>query len=351
MIDKNCIITDIYKKTFHFIFPTATSRGIYRERTSFFIKIKSKENNNYIGIGECAPLPLLSQENPNNYQDMLQRACSLYCHTGRIDYKALRAYPSILFGLETAERQFLRKGSTALSDTPFAKGKQPIKINGLVWMGTYNEMKKRIDEKINKGFSCIKLKIGAIDFDKEINLIKYIRELYDKNKLEIRVDANGAFDADRALDKLNVLSKYDIHSIEQPIKQGQWKKMAMISKISPIDVALDEELIGINTKKDKEELLDIIKPKYIVIKPSLHGGFYGTKEWIELAKQRGVKYWITSALESNVGLNAIAHLCAEVNNNTTDIIPQGLGTGLLYNDNIDMPLHIEGEKLWYSKSL
>ena len=260
----------------------------------------------------------------------------------------MRTYPSILFGLETAFAQLEAHGSTVLFDTPFGRGEVGISINGLVWMGSFDEMYQRIEAKLQQGFHCVKLKIGAIDFDKELELIRHIRESFSKKQIELRVDANGAFTPNNALQRLEALAKYDIHSIEQPIKQHQWKAMARLCAISPLPIALDEELIGVNVKSMKADLLDTIQPQYIILKPSLHGGMYGTEEWLQLAEERGIGSWITSALESNVGLNAIAHFCAKVYGSHITT-PQGLGTGQLFTDNITMPLEIRGDELWAIK--
>jgi L-alanine-DL-glutamate epimerase-like enolase superfamily enzyme len=253
----------------------------------------------------------------------------------------------MLFGLETALLN-LQTGSTMLFDTPFGRGEEGIPINGLVWMGTFEEMRERIEQKLAQGFHCVKLKIGAIDFNQELELLKKIRSRYSRWEIELRVDANGAFSPDDALQKLEQLSLYDIHSIEQPIRQGQWGDMAFLCRESPIPIALDEELIGVNDSYSKGQLLDIIKPAYIILKPSLHGGMSGTKEWIDMANDRHIGSWITSALESNVGLNAIAHLTAYLYGPHIQR-PQGLGTGQLFIDNIPMPLEIKGDKLWYKQ--
>lgn len=240
-------------------------------------------------------------------------------------------------------------GSTALSETPFSRGEEGIPINGLVWMGSFEEMYARLEEKLQQGFHCVKLKIGAIDFSRELELVRHIRKHFSKEQIELRVDANGGFTPENAMQRLRDLAKYDIHSIEQPVKQHQWREMAFLCKESPLPIALDEELIGVNQPEQKARLLDTIHPAYIVLKPSLHGGMMGCREWIRLARERGIGSWITSALESNVGLNAIAHFCAEVYGPHITM-PQGLGTGLLYMDNIDRPLEIIGDKLWYLKN-
>lgn len=233
----------------------------------------------------------------------------------------------------------------SLYDTPFARGEEGITINGLVWMGTYDEMLVRLEEKLKSGFHCVKLKIGAIDFFKELDLIKRIRQVYSKEQIELRVDANGGFTPENAMSRLEALAQYDIHSIEQPIRQHQWPKMASLCRESPLPIALDEELIGVNVRSMKQALLDTIRPQYIVLKPSLHGGIYGCREWIQMASERGIGSWITSALESNVGLSAIAHFCAKTYGPGVSM-PQGLGTGQLFTDNIPMPLQIKGEKIF-----
>ncbi len=339
---------DISSKTLHFKQPAGTSRGVYTTHRSYYVTL---EKDGVKGVGECSILPDLSCDAMPwpRYEAVLRKTCELVEQMGGIPYEMLRPYPSILFGLETAFAQVDAHGSTALSDTPFARGEEGIPINGLVWMGTFEEMYARLEEKLQQGFHCVKLKIGAIDFSRELELVRHIREHFSKDQIELRVDANGGFTAENAMERLNKLAKYDIHSIEQPVKQHQWKEMAFLCKESPLPIALDEELIGVNLPEQKARLLDTIHPAYIVLKPSLHGGMMGCREWIRLANERGIGSWITSALESNVGLNAIAHFCAEVYGPHITM-PQGLGTGLLYTDNIDRPLTIIGDKLWYLKN-
>jgi o-succinylbenzoate synthase len=291
-------------------------------------------------------LPKLSCDDLSDYDSVLRQLCDDVCARDGIDVDALRDYPSMLFGLEMAWCQLHRGGSTALSDTPFARGEEGIPINGLVWMGDFDTMAMRLEQKLAQGFSCVKIKIGAIDFSDEMALIRRLRDRYGSDRIELRVDANGAFSADEAMDRLERLATNDIHSIEQPIMAGQWQEMARLCESSPLSIALDEELIGVNTLERKRELLDTIRPRYIILKPSLHGGMAGCREWVQLARERGIGSWITSALESNVGLNAIAHLAAELYGPAITM-PQGLGTGQLFTDNIDMPLAIRGDKLWY----
>ncbi len=335
---------NITERILHFKQPAGTSRGVYTERKIWLVEMKEGERK---GIGECAPLPQLSCDDIPHYAETLRMFCDQIEQTGVIDYQALRPYPSMLFGLESAWAQLRVNGSAKLFDTPFGRGEEGIKINGLVWMGTFEEMYQRIEEKIQAGFHCVKLKIGAIDWEREISLIKFIRQHFTKEQIELRVDANGGFTPQEAMRKLEQLATYDIHSIEQPIKQHQWKEMVRLCHETPLPIALDEELIGINDTTNKIELLDTIRPQYIILKPSLHGGMHGSEEWINLAQERSIGSWITSALESNIGLNAIAHFAAKVYGPHISM-PQGLGTGQLFTDNIPMPIEIRGEKLYFN---
>ena len=338
---------DISERTLHFKQPAGTSRGVYTTRHSYYLTLTSAEHPGIRGVGECATLPDLSCDAKPEYELTLRQVCQMVEQMGRIPYDMIRAYPSITFGLETAFADFFRQCPAidvpawatylaSLYDTPFARGEEGITINGLVWMGTYDEMLARLEEK---------LKIGAIDFFKELDLIKRIRQVYSKEQIELRVDANGGFTPENAMSRLEALAQYDIHSIEQPIRQHQWPKMAALCRESPLPIALDEELIGVNVRSMKQALLDTIHPQYIVLKPSLHGGIYGCREWIQMASERGIGSWITSALESNVGLSAIAHFCAKTYGPGVSM-PQGLGTGQLFTDNIPMPLEIKGEKIF-----
>ena len=374
---------DISERTLHFKQPAGTSRGVYTTRHSYYLTLTSDELpgvEGVEGVGECATLPDLSCDAKPEYAVTLRQVCQMVEQMGRIPYDMIRAYPSITFGLETAFASFFdaakkfleivpaegassssemlkQKGVsvpagmenlTDLFDSPFGRGEEGITINGLVWMGTYEEMLARLEEKLQAGFHCVKLKIGAIDFFKELDLIKRIRDVYTQEQVELRVDANGGFLPENAMSQLEALAKYDIHSIEQPIKQHQWPKMAQLCRETPLPIALDEELIGVNVRSMKEALLDTIRPQYIILKPSLHGGIYGCNEWIQLASQRGIGSWITSALESNIGLHAIAHYAAKVYGPNVEM-PQGLGTGQLFTDNIPMPLEIRGDKLFVVK--
>ena len=339
---------EIEERTLHFKQPAGTSRGVYTERRIWLVTVT---DGSAVGIGECAPLPKLSCDDIPNYEEVLRHFCDEVEKTGEIPYEALRDYPSMLFGLETALYEVRRKkeeGRDVLFDTPFSRGEVGIPINGLVWMGTFDEMRARIEQKLEQGFRCVKLKIGAIDFDAELELIKQIRGRFSHHEVELRVDANGAFRFDEALYKLELLSQYALHSIEQPIKAGQWANMAELCRESPLPIALDEELIGVNDPEQKRQMLNIIKPRYIILKPSLHGGMMGVREWVDIARDMGIGSWITSALESNIGLNAIAQLCSDIYGDAIKM-PQGLGTGQLFTDNIPMPLEIRGDQLWRSE--
>lgn len=332
----------IHPKVLHFKQPAGTSRGTYTTRSSWYVVLTSDEMPGRYGIGECAPLPKLSCDDLPGYEQILATICRQTERNGMPDIEALRSYPSMLFGLETAFRHF-QTGSFSLWDTPFARGEAGIPINGLIWMGDYKKMLEQIEVKMQSGFRCIKLKIGAINFEEEIALLKHIRAHFSANEIELRVDANGAFSPCDALDKLHRLAELDLHSIEQPIRAGQWEEMARLTANTPLPIALDEELIGCNTVQGKKELLSAIRPQYIILKPSLHGGISGGQEWIDEAERQKIGWWITSALESNIGLNAIAQWCATFDNP----LPQGLGTGALFTDNVEMPLSIRKDCLWF----
>lgn len=338
----------IIPRTLHFKQPAGTSRGVYTTRQSWFVEATRDDKPGVKGVGECAPLPDLSCDARPEYATTLAQLCRMIELTGNVNYDMLRPYPSILFGIETALLDLERGGNGNLFDTPFTRGEEGICINGLVWMGNFDEMLARLEEKMKAGFHCVKLKIGAIDFSRELELVRHIRRAFSKDQIELRVDANGGFTFEDAPKRLEQLAKYDIHSIEQPIRQHQWARMAELCASTPIPIALDEELIGVNMTPMKQDLLDRIRPQYIILKPSLHGGMRGTREWIELANARGIGSWITSALESNVGLNAVAQLAADIYG--PDIrMPQGLGTGQLFTDNIPMNLEIKGDKIWKTK--
>lgn len=311
------MLTQTFTRTLHFKRPAGTSRGVYTEKRVIYVKLTDEDDPSHYGIGECAPLTDLSTDGS-----------------------------ALLFAMETAMLHYQRC-SPILFDTPFGRGEQGIPINGLIWMGTYDEMRQRIEEKLAAGFRCVKLKIGAINFDDEVRLLRMIRNRFPREVIELRVDANGAFrPGDDAMRKLDTLASLDLHSIEQPIRQGQWIEMARLCASTPLPIALDEELIGVRSTELKRQLLDTIRPQYIILKPSLHGGMSGSKEWILEARRRGIGSWITSALESNVGLNAIAHFAAHIYGPDLNM-PQGLGTGQLFTDNIGgYPIRLEGDVMW-----
>ncbi|MCR5862474.1 o-succinylbenzoate synthase [Flavobacterium sp. J372] len=324
--------------------PSGTSRGVMTQKETFFIFL---DENGKQGIGECGLLRGLSFDDRPDYEQKLQWVCD-NIHLGEAAlWEALTEFPSIQFGVETAFRSLASEDNFEVFLSEFTKGKASIPINGLVWMGDEGYMKQQIEEKLDQGFNCIKLKIGAIDFEKEIGLLRFIRSNFSAEEIEIRVDANGAFTSYEALYKLKELSEYHIHSIEQPIKNGQHDSMSDLCKLTSLPIALDEELIGVLSYSDKENLLRKIQPQYIILKPSLVGGFRGCDEWIALAEQYNIGWWITSALESNIGLNAIAQYTFTKNNP----MPQGLGTGSLYTNNFDSPLEVKNGMLHYNPRL
>ncbi len=328
----------------NFKFPAGTSRGILTEKPTFFIKVFDEADPLKFGIGECSVFPGLSPEADGNYGYKLIELLANMALGKETD---LYGYSSIVFGLEQALRDFAGGCRHIYFPSEFTQGHQTIEINGLVWMGDFDEMIERIDEKVEKGFHCIKLKIGAIDWKKEVDMIEYIRKKYSDSTLQIRVDANGGFSMDNALPRLKRLADLGVHSIEQPIPAGMPELMAFLCQVSPLKIALDESLIGVYGKENKENLLDTVNPAFVILKPSLCGGFSGAEEWIRLAEERGIGWWVTSALESNVGLNALAQWTATLK--TT--IPQGLGTGALYTNNFECPLRLDSDQLSYDPSL
>jgi o-succinylbenzoate synthase len=314
------------------------------EKETWFLVL---ENDGKTGIGECGILRGLSIDDRPDYEEKLQWTC-VNIHLGKDQlWEALIEFPSIQFGVEMAFQSLQSDSPFLLFPSEFTEGVKSIQINGLVWMGEAAFMKQQIEEKLAEGFACVKLKIGAIDFDQELDLLRYIRQHFTPEQVEIRVDANGAFELNKALDKITQLSEFKLHSIEQPIQKNNTDRMAALCKMTPLPIALDEELIGVLLLEEKEQLLLKIKPQYIILKPSFIGGFRGTKEWILLAEKLQIKWWITSALESNIGLNAIAQWTFLQNNS----LPQGLGTGALYTNNFDCPLEVSQGQLWYKKDM
>jgi len=329
-----------HKYILNFKRPSGTSRGVMTQKETWFIIL---EKDGKKGIGECGILRGLSIDDRPDYEEKLQWTCDHILLDENLIWEALIEFPSIQFGVEMAFQSLRSENPFLLFPSDFTTGKKSIEINGLVWMGEQSFMKQQIEEKLSDGFRCIKLKIGAIDFDKELQLLGYIRQHFTPEQIEIRVDANGAFDVTKALYKLNQLSEFELHSIEQPIPKNNTDRMSELCKITPIPIALDEELIGVFSLEEKEALLQKINPKYIILKPSFVGGFRGTKEWISLAEKHQIGWWITSALESNIGLNAIAQ-CTFLQHNS---MPQGLGTGALFTNNFDCPLQVSEGQLWY----
>jgi o-succinylbenzoate synthase len=338
------IRAEFKKYTLNFKNPSGTSRGILRTKETFFIILNE---NNSIGIGETGLFRGLSIDDMPNYEEKLSWVCKNINIGLQKLLSELINYPSIQFGLEQAFLSLNSNNKFELFPSKFTKSEEAIPINGLVWMGDKSFMKSQIKDKLASGFSCIKMKIGAIDFDTEIELLTTIRKEFSSKEIELRVDANGAFLPENALEKLKALSELDLHSIEQPIKQGQLQEMAKLCEQTPLPIALDEELIGVFSSEDKKKVISTVNPQYIILKPSLVGGFSGSTEWIKLAEENNSGWWITSALESNIGLNAIAQFTYTLQNK----LPQGLGTGSLFTNNIQSPLEVINGTLQYNKNL
>ncbi len=331
-----------YWKKYNLTFNQAvtTSRGSLQHKISYFLILEDKERS-LLGIGECSILSGLSIDPLYNFEKKLALVCDKIKHNIPIEHQDLYAYPALQFGLEMAMID-LQSSGNILFRSPFTLEQQPLWINGLIWMAPIATMYQQIEEKLKQGFHCIKIKMGALNFKEELSLLRQLRERYSINDIEIRVDANGAFHPKNALDKLKQLADLDVHSIEQPIATGHYEQMALLVEQSPLAIALDEELIGVPQEK-RVALLDIIKPDYLILKPSLLGGFTESQFWIDRAKERDIQWWVTSALESNIGLGAIAQWTATLNNP----MPSGLGTGLLYRNNLPSSVYIEGEYLYF----
>lgn len=339
----------VEERILHFKKPARTSRGAYTEHRMFIVTV-SDEVTGLTGEGECAPLPDLSCDR-NCYPDA-DTVCRLAEEALASGEAAvyLRTYPALRFALESALMNMRR--DAVLYDTSFARGREGIPFNGLIWMAGYEEMLSQVEAKIDAGFSCIKLKIGAIDWEDELRLLKLIRSRFSADTLQLRVDANGGFRPGNVMDRLDSLARLQVHSIEQPVparwqmgETSDWETMARLCRNTPVPIALDEELIGVNEPDGRAELLDVIRPQYIVVKPTLHGGVSGTLEWTALAAERGIGSWITSALESNIGLRNVALLAARCYGPDVQF-PQGLGTGLLFTDNVDRGVELRGNRLW-----
>lgn len=346
---------EYFKRVFRFNFRAKTSRGFMEDKTSWFIKLWDDINPDRFGLGECGPLPGLSIDDTPGFEDVLasvtQSLCEFKGYTtfqqfGASTFQRLREtvpphFPSITFGVETAYLDLLQGGKRIIFRNDFLKGKA-IPINGLIWMGDPDFMMEQVHQKIERGFRCLKLKIGSLDFDQECELLHDIRKQYADRGITIRLDANGAFEPAEAMAKLQALSRFEIHSIEQPIAAGL-PEMASLCESSPIPVAFDEELIRQETADSKKQLLQKMKPAYIVLKPTLHGGLSGCTQWIDIAESLGIGWWVTSALESNIGLNSICQFTA----NYPVRIPQGLGTGAIFENNIDSPLRLENGSICF----
>ena len=336
-----------YKHTLNFRFEAGTSRGVLKKKDSYFLKLFDETQPEIFGLGEAGPLEGLSLDfglmAENKLKDLVS-SINKGNYGSMEDIKSnLNNYPSLLFAIETAVLDLENGGKRQIYNNSFFNDSDKVKINGLVWMGNKDFMKSQIIEKLESGYDTIKLKIGAIDFQEEIELLRFIRKQFSSSEICLRVDANGSFSFESALEKLNILSEFEIHSIEQPINVNQWDEMADLCKKTPVPIALDEELITNSEKKEK--LLSHIQPQFIILKPSLMGGLAGSRDWINKAESLGIQWWITSALESNIGLNAICQFAREFEN----FMPQGLGTGKLYKNNFESPLTIESGKIYYKK--
>ncbi len=337
-----------FKKVFHFNFKARTSRGLLKDKTSWFIKLAEANRPSVEGLGECGPLPGLSPEYNTDFEQVLNDLTDKI-NTSSLDGKDMlsvmalvpQGFSSITFGLETALMDLQNGGRRRLYNNGFLRG-EPIPINGLIWMGDMDFLMDQINRKVEQGFTCLKLKVGGLDFDRECDILRYIRKKYFREKITIRLDANGAFKVDDVLYKLDEMAKFDVHSIEQPLRPGT-EAMEELCRKSPIPVAFDEELIGVLSEGDKRSLLKKLRPQFIVLKPSLHGGMSGCAEWISIAEELKIGWWITSALESSIGLNAICQFTA----NYRPTIPQGLGTGAIYENNIASPLQVKEGKIFY----
>jgi o-succinylbenzoate synthase len=330
-----------------FILPAGTSRGVMNVKQSWFLRI---EDGGIVGIGEISIIEGLSPEyeDQQQFEGLIKQYCDAFdsgeIHPGNLKIE-LQHLPSLLFAFESALLDLKNGGKQVYFNNGFSSGLKKIPINGLVWMGDEDYMQEQISEKLKQGFTTIKMKIGAIDLETELSILRAIRKEYPAESITLRVDANGAFSPEEAKELLKKLAELEIHSIEQPIRAGNWEAMKELCALTPTPIALDEELIGINDREQKIELLETIQPQFIILKPSLHGGISGTQEWIELALERKIDWWMTSALESNIGLNVICQLTAEYDNP----LPQGLGTGSLYTNNVASELVVEGGFIFQRK--
>ncbi|OBW43328.1 L-Ala-D/L-Glu epimerase [Chryseobacterium sp. MOF25P] len=327
-----------YKYLLEFKRPSGTSRGVLLEKETYILEVFEKDKK---GVGECAIFRGLSYDDRPDYEEKLKWLCENIHQDSEFLKEELKEFPSIWFGYEQALLN-LKHGGKLYFPSEFTKGQRSMMINGLIWMGDVDFMEEQILEKLEQGFHCIKLKIG-VDWKSEHEILQKLRQKFSKEKLELRVDANGGFSKNEAKTVLKQLSDLHIHSIEQPIKAGSWNDMAELCAETPTPIALDEELIGIIDFNEKKKLLEQIKPQYIILKPALVGGFSGCDEWVSLVVQQNIGWWITSALESNIGLNAIAQYTFTKGSQ----MPQGLGTGSLFTNNFESSLHLNGEQLFF----
>lgn len=323
--------------------PGGTSRGVLTTKPSYFVRLWNSSKPNVVGVGECSILPNLSPDDRPEVKEKLLEVAQNIQHHVKTNFQELQAWPAVTFAFEMALLDLKNDGQQIYFESDFTQGNRFIPINGLIWMGKIDEMKSRIEEKLQEGYRCLKLKVGALSFEDELLLLKKLRETYSANELELRLDANGAFSFNESPSVLEQLAPLNIHSIEQPIQQGNWAQMAQLCATSPIDIALDEELIGITDDAQRKKMIEIIQPHYIILKPSLLGGFNSSARWIYWAEKIKVGWWVTSALESNVGLNAIAQWTATLNSQ----MPQGLGTGQVFTNNVDAPLYVHHGHLKY----
>jgi o-succinylbenzoate synthase len=336
-------IATVSKHLLQFKIPAKTSRNTLADKEVWLLKLYNESQPSIFGLGEISPLKGLSIDDTDDFENHLNEILGLINKGAHPKELELGTLPSILFGVETALLDLNNGGKRKIFDTLLFEGKLQLPINGLVWMADSENMLQQAEEKIKAGFNCIKFKVGALDFDEECRMLEKLRKHYNAFKVEIRLDANGAFATDTALEQLKELSRFEVHSIEQPIKQKQWDAMQAVCAQSKIPVALDEELIGVDPKGEGEEMISFIKPQYIILKPGLLGGFSTSDEWIKLAEKNNIGWWITSALESNVGLNAITQFTSKY-----DIkIPQGLGTGQLFTNNFESPLYMQNGFISY----
>lgn len=349
------LVLRYYKHTLKFKFDAGTSRGVLREKDSWFVKVFEQNHPDVYGVGECGPLPGLSIDTFELIEGELGRialaiaSMPLPASNAEALHQAELLtswqFPAVRFALETALLDLINEGQGVIIKNRFVASGDPLPINGLIWMGDAGWMREQVARKIEEGYACIKLKVGAIDFEQELDLLAEIRKSFNADKITLRVDANGAFATNEVLFKLQRLAEYDLHSIEQPIMPRQMEAMQLICSKSKVPVALDEELIGVNTLEERRELLEFIRPQYIVLKPSLLGGIASTRQWIALANELNIGWWITSALESNIGLNSICQLTADYHIAT----PQGLGTGQLYHNNVASPLVVGNGYIHYDR--